>query len=84
MSAKFAPTAAPTNALLMWTDTRYIYVELPTAAGLPPCILSFPSVSKVYPRALDLLRTKATDTAGLPQLTYPKAAATTVTYRDLG
>ena len=75
MSAKFAPTAAPTNALLMWTDTRYIYVELPTAAGLPPCILSFPFREQGLSRALDLLRTKATDTAGLPQLSYPKAAA---------
>lgn len=75
MSAKFAPTAAPVNALLMWTDTRYIYVELPTADGCPPCILSYPFREQGLSRALDLLRTKATDLAGPPQITIPKAAA---------
>jgi len=68
MPANFAPSAAPPNALLMWTDSRNIYVELPTLQGVPPCILSYPLREQGLSRALDLLRTKATDTAGVPQL----------------
>ena len=75
MSAKLAPTAAPVNALLMWTNGRTIYVELPTQEGVPNCILSFPLHEHGLSRALDLLRTKATDTAGAPSITYPKAQA---------
>ena len=41
MPATFAPSAAPANALLIWTDGRSIYVELPSKANVPPCIITY-------------------------------------------
>ena len=49
----------------MWTDTRYIYVELPTAAGLLPLHSFLPFREQGLSCALDLFRT-TTDTAGFP------------------
>lgn len=70
MSATFSPTAAPANALLMWTDGRSIYVELPTRHDLPPCILTFRLAESGLSKALALL-CKHADVAGEPQIVPP-------------
>ena len=67
MPATFAPTAAPANALLIWTDGRSIYVELPTRDGVPPCIISYRLSEGGLSKALALLKQHA-DTAGTPQI----------------
>lgn len=70
MPATFAPSAAPANALLMWTDGRSVYVELPTSCDLPPCILTFRLSEAGLSKALSLLG-KHADVAGTPQLSVP-------------
>jgi len=70
MPATFAPSAAPANALLMWTDGRSVYVELPTKPNLPPCILAFRLSESGLSKALALL-CKHADIAGEPQVIPP-------------
>ena len=70
MPASFAPSAAPANALLMWTDGRSVFVELPTAKDCPPCILTFRLSEQGLSKALDILRAHA-DTAGPSMLAAP-------------
>lgn len=70
MPASFAPSAAPANALLMWTDGRSIYIELPTREGLPPCVLSFRLSEQGLSKALAIL-CKHADVAGEPVLAAP-------------
>lgn len=70
MSATYSPSAAPANALLIWTDGRSIYVELPTRESVPPCVLSFRLSEQGLSKALDILCAHA-DTAGEPMLSLP-------------
>ena len=70
MPATFAPSAAPPNALLMWTDGRQVYVELKTKPNLPPCILAFRLSEAGLSKALALL-CKHADVAGEPQIVPP-------------
>lgn len=70
MSATFSPTAAPANALLMWTDGRSIYVELPTRENVPPCIITYRLSEGGLSKALALLG-KHADIAGTPQVSVP-------------
>jgi len=70
MSATFSPSAAPPNALLMWTDGRSVYVELKTKPNLPPCILAFRLSEAGLSKALALLG-KHADVAGTPTLSVP-------------
>ena len=70
MPATFAPSAAPTNALLMWTDGRSIYVELPTRENVPPCIITYRLSEGGLSKALSLLG-KHADVAGTPQVSVP-------------
>ena len=70
MPATFAPSAAPTNALLMWTDGRSIYVELPTRENVPPCIITYRYSEGGLSKALSLLG-KHADIAGSPQVSVP-------------
>ena len=70
MSATYSPSAAPANALLMWTDGRSIYIELPTREGLPPCVLSFRLSEQGLSKALAIL-CKHADVAGEPVLAAP-------------
>ena len=67
MPATFAPSAAPLNALLMWTDGRSVYVELKTKPKLPPCSLAFRLAEGGLSTALALLCNHA-DVAGEPQV----------------
>ena len=67
MPATFAPSAAPANALLIWTDGRSIYVELPSKANVPPCIITYRLSEGGLSKALSLLKQHA-DTAGTPQI----------------
>jgi len=70
MSATFSPTAAPANALLIWTDGRSIYVELPSKANVPPCIITYRLSEGGLSKALSLLG-KHADIAGTPQVSVP-------------
>lgn len=70
MPATFAPSAAPPNALLMWTDGRSVYVELATKPNVPPVILAFRLSEAGLSKALALL-CKHADVAGEPQIVPP-------------
>ena len=70
MPATFAPSAAPANALLMWTDGRSIYVELPSKPNVPPCIITYRLSEGGLSKALSLLG-KHADIAGTPQVSIP-------------
>jgi len=70
MPATFAPSAAPANALLIWTDGRSIYVELPTRENVPPCIITYRYSEGGLSKALALLG-KHADVAGEPQIVPP-------------
>ena len=70
MPAVFAPSAAPANALLIWTDGRSIYVELPSKANVPPCIITYRLSEGGLSKALSLLG-KHADIAGTPQISVP-------------
>ena len=70
MPATFAPSAAPANALLMWTDGRSIYVELPSRENVPPCIITYRYSEGGLSKALSLLG-KHADVAGTPALSVP-------------
>ena len=70
MPATFAPSAAPANALLIWTDGRSIFVELPSRDGVPPCIITYRLSEGGLSKALSLLG-KHADVAGTPQVSVP-------------
>ena len=70
MPATFAPSAAPANALLMWTDGRSIYVEPPSKPNVPPCIITYRLSEGGLSKALSLLG-KHADIAGTPQVSIP-------------
>lgn len=70
MPATFAPSAAPANALLIWTDGRSIFVELPSRENVPPCIITYRLSEGGLSKALSLLG-KHADVAGTPALSVP-------------
>jgi len=70
MPAVFAPSAAPANALLIWTDGRSIFVELPSRENVPPCIITYRLSEAGLSKALALLG-KHADVAGTPALSVP-------------
>jgi len=70
MPATFAPSAAPANALLIWTDGRSIFVELPSRENVPPCIITYRLSEGGLSKALALLG-KHADVAGTPQVSVP-------------
>jgi hypothetical protein len=72
--ATLAPSAAPINALRMWTDGREIYVEIPGSAaiGTPPYITSYPLHEGGLWRALNMLRTQSYEYAGPSMMVVPK------------
>lgn len=80
MNATLAPTAAPSNPILieagkMWCDHSSIYVQL---NGAEPCILKFQLCEAGLWKALTLLRSKKYDFAGTPVMTRkldPRIAA---------
>lgn len=64
-----APSFAPANAVKMWMDDHFIYIELPTSPGftsLIPHILSFAITESGLSKALNILRQRRTDFAGTP------------------
>ena len=70
MPATFAPSFAPANALLIWTDGRSIFVELPSRENVPPCIITYRLSEGGLSKALSLLG-KHADVAGTPALSVP-------------
>lgn len=66
MSASFAPTAAPNNALRVWCDAKYIYAELPTKFSEPACVMSFPRDGANFQRFLTVLYGHADNSALMP------------------
>lgn len=67
MSATFAPTAAPKNALHVWCDARYIYAELPTKLTAPACVMSFPRDGAGFQRLLGVLYGHADNSGLMPE-----------------
>lgn len=60
MSANAASTAAPRNALLIWTDNLSLYVQLPGPGGLPT-VIRYPITTAGLSSAVGLIRTRAYD-----------------------
>jgi hypothetical protein len=58
-----APSAAPANALRVWSDTTRIYVELPG-----PHIIPYTKTDAGLSKALSLITTQRYDFSGAPQL----------------
>jgi hypothetical protein len=56
-----ALTAAPPNALLIWTDTQFLYTQLPGPDGLPYVIRERLDTTGLA-RLLSIIRTRAADT----------------------
>lgn len=71
MSAFVAPSASPSNALLVWCDARRIYIELPTSprAGpdLAPCIMTFTRDSLGLAKALSIVFGHADNSSAMPE-----------------
>lgn len=74
MSATRAPSAAPINAVMCWTDDRSVYVEVPGPQG--GAIFAFPLHEGGLAKALNLLRAQRYDFGGKPLITPPKTAPT--------
>lgn len=63
-----APSAAPVNALRIWTDGRDIYTEIPGKGDCPCAVFKFALCENGLWRALHLLRGHSYEYAGEP---YP-------------
>lgn len=74
MSATRAPSAAPTNAVMCWTDDRSVYVEVPGPEG--GAVFAFPLHEGGLSKALNLLRAQRYDFGGKPLVAMPKALPT--------
>lgn len=68
MTATSAPSAAPINALRMWTDGRDIYVEIPSKGECACAVFRFPLHEQGLWRALHLLQSHSYEYAGEPYL----------------
>lgn len=55
-----ARTAAPANALLLWTDNLSLFTQLPGPGGLP-IVIRYPLTTSGLSSALGLIRTRAYD-----------------------
>ncbi len=64
MTAKLADSARPLNPLVMWTDGRWIFIELPSKTI--PCIMKFALHEGGLWRALNVLREHSFEWAGTP------------------
>lgn len=67
MSASYAPTAAPNNAIKVWCDARYYYAELPTKLTAPACVMSFPRDGAGFQRLLGILYGHADNSSLMPE-----------------
>jgi hypothetical protein len=65
---KFAPSAAPINALKTWVHGQDIYVEIPGSPGCPCAVFRFPLSENGLWRALHLLQSHPYEYGGEP---YP-------------
>lgn len=65
-SDKPALSAAPINALRMWTDGRAIYTEIPGKGDCPCAVFRFPLHEQGLWKALHLLRSHKYEYAGEP------------------
>lgn len=69
-----APSAAPANALLIWTDGRRVFVELPSPKG--PVVLTYLYTEGGLSKALALLGANKADYACTPVLPGRKLLGT--------
>lgn len=84
MSASYATHAAPPNALKVWCDARYIYVELPTKLSAPACVMSYPRTGKGFGDLLSLLYGSADNSGLMPENFKPsKKLVGTATQHDM-
>ena len=65
-----ARTAAPANALLVWTDNLNIFTQLPGPGGLP-VVIRYPLTNAGLSSCIGLIRTRAYD-GGDRQYTPPE------------
>ncbi len=65
MTATLAPSGRPVNPLVMWTDGRWIFVEIPSKTI--PCIMKFALHDAGLWRALNVLQTHSYEWAGPAQ-----------------
>ena len=86
MTATLADSAKPLNPLSMWTDGRWIFIELPSKTL--PCIIKFALHEGGLWRALNVLREHSFEFAGpsmmAPKAIDPKLAAATKLLKDRG
>lgn len=61
MTAHASPSAAPPNALPIWTDGLSLFTQLPGPQS--PMVLRYPLTAQGLSTALGLIRTHAYDTA---------------------
>lgn len=74
MTDILAPSAAPTNALLIWTDGRRVFVELPSPNS--PVVLAYSYTDGGLSKALALLGAHKVDYACTPILPGRKLLGT--------
>lgn len=74
--SNLASSAAPVNALRMWTDGRDIYTEIPGKGDCPCAVFKFALCENGLWRALHLLRGHSYEYAGEP---YPASTVSTST-----
>lgn len=67
MSATYAPSAAPANAIKVWCDAKYFYAELPTKPTAPACVMSFPRDGAGFQRLLGILYGYADNSGLMPE-----------------
>lgn len=80
-----ARTAAPANALRMWSDNRYVYAEIPAKLGGLPHVMKFSHTEGGMSKALHLLQSRA-EHAEPPLLCRPKClnAKAAAVLRNMG
>ena len=67
MSASYVREAAPPNALKVWCDARYIYVELPTKITAPACVVTYPRTGKGLDSLLGLIYGHSDNSGLMPE-----------------
>lgn len=80
--ATSAGSAAPPNALKIWCDARWVYVELPGKAATLSHIMQFSRSGDGLSRALNLIYGHADNSAAMP-VNYAKRAKKVDTHSAL-
>lgn len=83
-TARFAPSAAPPSALLIWVDERNIYVQYPrTDPTSAPYIVTYPKSESGLSKALSILRKSEVAGTTIPAASFNVRAVSSVADRVL-